>query len=555
MELAFEFPGGDGPQVAATQIGEQRLLEMVASGCALPEVVDALCSFVDGACADFRCGVYLVDWGGPRLRTLAAPRLPDAFNEAVCRAPLHSAAGPCARAACLKTQVIAIDVESDPLWRGSSFRSLAAAHGLRSCWSTPICSRAGRVMGTLAVFQGQPAAPTVPQQEFLSKITHITAIAIERAQSEAALRQSESFLVEAQRLSSTGCFSWCLATDDLTWSEEMYRICGFDRHRPMTLERFLTRVHPDDLALVTGMIERSRREGSGYEYEYEYRVLLPDSSVKYLHVRAHGARDQNGDIEFIGAIQDVTDRHLSQLALDKARSELAHMARVTSLGALTASIAHELNQPLAGIITNAGTCVRMLGSNPPNIVGALETTRRTIRDGNRAAEVISGLRALFTRKGVATEALDLNEAAREVLALTLNELQRNQVVLRMELQEDLPAVMGNRVQLQQVILNLVMNAADAMSGVDDRSRILLLKTAAKQSQQVSLSVADTGVGFGSEVVDRLFESFYTTKPEGLGIGLFVSRFIIESHQGSLHAEPNDGAGATFSFSIPQRAYL
>lgn len=552
MEPALEFPRGDGPQIAATQICEQRLLEMVASGCALPDVMHALCRFVEEISAAFRCGVYLVDWGSPKLRTLAAPRLPDAFNEAVCRGPLHSEAGPCARAACLKTQVIARDVQADPLWQGSSFRSLAAAHGVKACWSTPICSRAGRVMGTFAVFQAEAAAPTVPQQEFISKVTHITSIAIERAQSEAALRQSEAFLVEAQRLSSTGSFSWCLATDDLTWSEEMYRIFGFDRHLPMTLDRFLTRVHPDDLPLVTGMIERTRREGS--DYEYEYRLLLPDSSIKYLHVRARGTQDQNGDIEFIGAIQDVTDRRVSQLALDKARSELAHMARVTSLGALTASIAHELNQPLAGIITNAGTCVRMLGSKPPDISGALETARRTIRDGNRAAEVISGLRALFTKRGIASEVLDLNEATREVLALTLNELQRNQVVLRTELQEDLPAVMGNRVQLQQVILNLVMNASDAMSGVEDRSRVLLVRTAADEPNHITLSVADTGVGLGSEAVDQLFESFYTTKPEGLGIGLFVSRFIIESHQGWLQAAPNVGPGATFRFSVPQSSY-
>ena len=394
----------------------------------------------------------------------------------------------------------------------------------------------------------QIAATQICEQRLLE-------MAVERAQSEAALRQSEAFLVEAQRLSSTGSFSWCLATDHLIWSEEMYRIFGFDRHLPITLDRLLTRVHPDDLSLVTGMIERARREGSGYAYEYEYRLLLPDSSVKYLHVRAHGTQDQNGDIEVIGAIQDVTDRRVSQLALDQARSELAHMARVTSLGALTASIAHELNQPLAGIITNAGTCVRMLGSNPPNITGALETARRTIRDGNRASEVISGLRALFTRKGAATEALDLNEAAREVLALTVNELQRNQVVLRLDLQDDLPAVMGNRVQLQQVILNLVMNASDAMSGIEDRSRVLLVKTKADQLHQITLSVADTGVGVGAEAVNQLFESFYTTKPEGLGIGLFVSRFIIESHQGSLQARPNDGPGVTFLFSIPQRVCL
>jgi C4-dicarboxylate-specific signal transduction histidine kinase len=266
---------------------------------------------------------------------------------------------------------------------------------------------------------------------------------------------------------------------------------------------------------------------------------------------AHATRDRDGRLEYIGAVQDVTQRQLSEEALSKARSELAHVARITSLGVLTASIAHEVNQPLSGIITNAGTCLRMLAADPPNVDGARETARRTIRDGNRASEVITRLRALYGRKDATIESVDLNEATREVLALSLSELQRNRILVQQELADGLPLVAGNRVQLQQVILNLLRNASDAMSAVDDRPRQLLIRTDGDEDDHVRLIVKDAGVGFAPQAADRLFESFYTTKNDGMGIGLSVSRSIIESHHGRLWATPNSGPGATFSFSIPR----
>jgi C4-dicarboxylate-specific signal transduction histidine kinase len=266
-----------------------------------------------------------------------------------------------------------------------------------------------------------------------------------------------------------------------------------------------------------------------------------------------GIRDQDGQLEYIAAVQDVTQRRRSEEALAKARSELARVARVTSMGALTASIAHELNQPLSGIITNASTCLRMLAADPPNVDGATETARRTIRDGNRASDVITRLRALFSKKEATTEPVDLNEATREVITLLRSELQRSRVILQAELSDDLPSVIADRVQLQQVILNLLRNASDAMNDVDDRPRELVIRTARDEDDRVRLTVRDTGVGFDPQAVDRLFDAFYTTKNDGMGIGLSVSRSIIESHHGRLWAEPNDGPGATFSFSIPQRS--
>jgi len=248
--------------------------------------------------------------------------------------------------------------------------------------------------------------------------------------------------------------------------------------------------------------------------------------------------------------RELAERRLAEERLDKARLELAHVARITSLGVLTASIAHEVNQPLSGIITNASTCLRMLAADPPNVDGARETARRTIRDGNRASEVITRLRALYGKKDPTPESVDLNEAIREVLALSVRELQRNRVIVEQKLADHQLLVTGDRVQLQQVILNLVRNASDAMSTVDDRPRHLLIRACRDEGDRVRLTVQDAGVGFDPQAADRLFESFYTTKNNGMGIGLSVSRSIIESHHGRLWATLNEGPGATFSFSIP-----
>jgi signal transduction histidine kinase len=278
---------------------------------------------------------------------------------------------------------------------------------------------------------------------------------------------------------------------------------------------------------------------------------MPEGSIKYLRTVAHETRDREGRREIIGAVQDVTERQLSEVALSKVRSELARMARAASLGALTASIAHEVSQPLSGIITNANAGLRMLAAEPPKVDGALETVRRTLRDGNRASAVISKLRALFGNKDVTTELMDLNEATREVIALLLTELQRNRVTLRSELDHNLPPVAGDRIQLQQVILNLLLNASEAMSNVADRPRLLVIRTARDGEESVGVIVQDAGIGIDPHNVDRLFDAFYTTKSGGMGMGLSVSRSIVESHHGRLWALPNDGPGATFSFSIPR----
>lgn len=368
----------------------------------------------------------------------------------------------------------------------------------------------------------------------------------DRKRAEAALRRAYESFADGQRLSRTGNFIVDVLADEHIWSEELYRIFEIDPATTIKLQIVRDLIHPEDLPTYDARMAISF---GGADFDLVFRVVTRSGKLKHVHAAAHVIERVAGRPLFIGAIQDVTESKNAEEALNKARSELAHVARVTTLNALTASIAHEVNQPLSGILTNASTCLRMLNADPPNVEGARETVRRTVRDGNRASDVITRLRALFTKSEFTLEALDLNEATREVIALSLSDLHRNRVILRTELADDIPQVTGDRVQLQQVILNLLRNASDAMTTVEGRPRELLIKTERDEGDQVRLTVKDVGVGFDPQAADKLFEAFHTTKKDGMGIGLSVSRSIIDAHHGRLWATPNDGPGATFSFSI------
>ncbi|HEV7607807.1 MAG TPA: PAS domain-containing protein [Steroidobacteraceae bacterium] len=369
----------------------------------------------------------------------------------------------------------------------------------------------------------------------------------DRKRTEAQLEQAYLRLAEAQRLSKTGSFITDLLVDDHQWSEEAFRIFEFDPQTKVTVQMIRDRVHPEDLPSFDGVITRGM---SGEDLDFYFRILTAGGGVKHVRGMARVMEQVAGRPLFIGAFQDVTESRAAEEALNRVRSELAQVSRVTTLNTLTGSIAHEVNQPLAGIITNASTCSLMLNGNPPNVEGAQETVRRILRDGKRAADVISRLRTLFSRKEFTVEPVDLNEATREVIALSLSDLRANRVILRPELAEDLPQITGDRVQLQQVTLNLLRNASDAMVGIEDRPRELLIKTEKDEGDAVRLTVKDVGVGFSAEVANKLFDAFYTTKSDGMGIGLSVSRTIIEAHHGRLAATANEGPGATFYFSIP-----
>jgi PAS domain S-box-containing protein len=334
----------------------------------------------------------------------------------------------------------------------------------------------------------------------------------------------------------------------MLWSEEMFRIYGYGRTMPPTFELGVQRLHPEDRLRVKDAFDRAARDG--HDFELEHRLLMPDGSVRFIRSATRAVRDESGGIEFVGAVMDVTERTHAEEALQKAQGELAHVTRVMTMGELAASIAHEINQPLAAIAANAEACLNWLARTTPRLEEARESVSAIVRDGNRAGDIIRRIRALTHKAGTQKAPVDLNDAIREVIALAGSEARRHGVTLRTDLADELPPVVGDRIQLQQVILNLVINGVEAMSVVADRPRHLRVGSRRHESDQVLVAVRDSGIGIERQSVDKIFESFYTTKPQGMGMGLAISRSIVENHGGTLRAVCNDGPGMTFELALP-----
>jgi PAS domain S-box-containing protein len=374
-------------------------------------------------------------------------------------------------------------------------------------------------------------------------VTNIT----RRKRAEEELRRSEAYLTEAQRLCHTGSFGWHVASGEIYWSDETCRIFAYDRSHTPTVAFVLQRTHPEDRAFVQHIIDRAAQERR--DFDSEHRLLMPDGSVKYLQVVAHAMeRAASGDLEFVGVVMDITERKRAEEALHEAQAELVHVTRVATLGELTASIAHEINQPLGAVVNNASACVRWLAAQ--NLEEARQSAALVIADGHRAAEIIGRIRALAKRAPPHQDWLDLNATIRDVIALARSEVQRNGVALETQLSEDVPLILGDRIQVQQVLLNLMMNAIEAMSGVGAGPRALWVSSEKVAATDVLIAVRDSGPGLDPQSLDQMFDAFYTTKPHGLGLGLAISRRMIEAHGGRLWATANEGRGATFQFTVP-----
>jgi PAS domain S-box-containing protein len=365
---------------------------------------------------------------------------------------------------------------------------------------------------------------------------------------EDKLQRSEAYLAEAQRLTHTGSWAWGVAgRNALHLSEEWYRIYGFDPEKgPPTWEERLERVHPEDRAKWQEAIERAIAEKSGYEVEF--RILLPGGTVKYIHTVGHPVLNASGDlVEFAGSSMDIS----ASKRAEEAQLDLAHVNRVTTMGELTASLAHEVNQPIAAAVTDANTCLRWLARDQPDLEEAREAAARVVKDATRAAEIISRVRLVFKKSGAQRALVDVNEVIREMIILLRNEISRYSISVRTELAEALPQIMGDRVQLQQVMMNLIMNSIDAMKDVDGR-RELTINSRSAESEQVMVSVSDTGVGLPSQQADQIFNAFFSTKAHGTGMGLRISRSIVESHGGRLWAADNSPRGASFHLTLPTK---
>ena len=366
---------------------------------------------------------------------------------------------------------------------------------------------------------------------------------------EKKLQRSEAYLAEAQGLSHTGSFGWRVSTGEIIWSEETFRIFQYDRTTKPTVELLLQRVHPEDAALVKQTIERASQDGKNFEHEY--RLLMPDGSVKHVHVVAHALSDESGSVEFVGAVMDVTVAKQAEEALRQAQADLAHGNRVTTMGELTASLAHEVNQPIAAAVTDANTCLRWLTRDHPDVEEARHAASRIVKDATRAGEIISRTRLLFKKGTPQWELVDINEVIREMIVLLRSEATRYSISVQTEL-ADLPQVMGDRVQLQQVLMNLMTNGIDAMKDVDG-TRELAIKSQRAEDRQLLISVSDTGVGLPPQQADQIFNAFFTTKLHGTGMGLRISRSIVESHGGRLWAADNSQRGASFYIALPTQS--
>src|SRR5882762_5561671 len=309
---------------------------------------------------------------------------------------------------------------------------------------------------------------------------------------EEKLKRSEAYLAEAQRLTHTGSWAWRVAgRDALHLSEEWYRIYGFDPEKGMPAwEKRLQRTHPEDRAKWQGAIDRAIAEKS--DYEVEFRILLPGGMVKYIHTVGHPVLNASGDlVQFVGSSMDITQRKLAEEALRQSQADLAHVSRVTTMGELTASLAHEVNQPIAAAITDANTCLRWLTRDQPDVEEAREAASRVVKDATRAAEIISRIRLLFKKGTPQRELFDVNEVIREMIVLLRSEATRYSISVRTELSGDLPQIMGDRLQLQQVLMNLMLNGIEAMKDVDGK-RELLIKSQETENEEVIVSVSDTG---------------------------------------------------------------
>ena len=526
---------------------QSRVLEMIAADAPLADVLTSLVLLMEGQAEGLRCSILLLNRDGKHVRHGAAPNLPEPYLKAVNGLAIGPRNGSCGTAMYTRRPVIVTDVMTDPLW--SDYRELAQICGLRACWSTPIVSARGDVLGSFAMYREENRGPR-PEETRLTQIaTHIAGIAIERQRQQEILRERDARINLAAE--SADLAFWILDPQEATaWmSDKGRRIYGFDSNLPLTCDLILSRIHPDERAAVKAEYDRACSLYGAFESEH--RLLLPYGKTRWVIMRGRCLQDEHGNLlEIIGVTLDVSAQKQAALHVQVQREEMAHRNRVALMGEMTASFAHELNQPLTAIANNASAARRFLehGNIDPLLLQQL--LQDMVSDSQRAGEVIRGIRSLVRKDTSVHTLLSLNSVITDTVRLVSSDVLNRESVVATDLDPHLPQVQGALVQMQQVLLNLIINALDAVEGFPPAERRIIISTRSDKGDVAEVRVRDFGIGLPKERPDKVFDHFFSTKQKGMGMGLAIVRSIVEAHGGTITAENAPDRGARMVVRLP-----
>src|SRR5882724_941957 len=528
--------------------GQGGVLEMIAASAPLVDILTSLVLLMEAQADEMLCSILVLSADGVHVKHGAAPSLPEAYVKAVNGAPIGPRNGSCGTAMYLKRPVVVTDVMTDPLW--ADYRDLAEICGLRACWSTPIFSHQGDVIGSFAMYRQEQRGPNAEEAHLTQIATHIAGIAIERQRVQETLRERDARINLAAE--SADLAFWVIYPEQNTaWmSDKGRKIYGFDSKLPLTRDLICSRVHPDERAAVHAAFDRAC--ASHGIFESEHRLVLPYGKTRWVIVRGRCLEDEHGSLlELIGVTIDVSAQKQSDLQLQIQREEMAHLNRVALMGEMTASVAHELNQPLTAIANNAAAARRFLKRGNIDPVLLQQLLQDMVADSQRAGEVIRGIRALVRKdKSVVRNVLNLNAVIADTLRLVSSDVLLRESVVTTEMDHNLPLVEAAPVQIQQVLLNLIMNSLDAVEALPPVERRILVSTRSLDGESGEVSVRDFGAGLPKDRPQKVFDHFFSTKQTGMGMGLTIVRSIIEMHGGTISAENASDGGARFFFRLP-----
>jgi PAS domain S-box-containing protein len=526
--------------------GQSGVLEMIAADAPLLEVLKSLVLLMQEQAEGLRCSILLLNRDGKHVRHGAAPNLPEAYMKAVDGLAIGPRNGSCGTAMFTRRPVVVQDVMTDPLW--ADYRELARICGLSACWSTPIISPQGDVLGSFAMYREEKRGPR-PEEDRLTNIaTHIAGIAIERQRQQEILRERDARISLAAE--SAELAFWVLYPEGNAWmSDKGRRIYGFDSKLPLTCDLILSRIHPDERAAVKAEYDRGCALQS--TFESEHRLLLPYGKTRWVIMRGRCLQDEYGNpLETIGVTLDVSAQKQAALQVQVQREEMAHRNRVALMGEMTASFAHELNQPLTAIANNASAARRFLERGNIDPVLLPELLQQMVADSQRAGEVIRGIRSLVRKETSEQTLVDLNSVITDTVRLVSSDILNRESVVTTDLDPHLPQVQAALVQIQQVLLNLIMNALDAVEQLPPSERRVVISTRSDKGDVAEVSVRDFGMGLPKDRPDKVFDHFFTTKQKGMGMGLAIVRSIVEAHGGTITAENPPDRGARMVVRLP-----